>query len=390
MVGDYLSWRKIQANQNDWDRIGGAQQAIVKGQLEDTEGGAHKALISAYSWALVPVEDRESGSLDLQAVKLGAYSPGKLIAPMVWEKLTSQSGLSQPVLLSLTPDALLKRYGPQAWPEVESWITTAQLWDRFTHQVALPQLARQQVLLETLQLGQREGLFAIGHLNDASSPRDQRDSYPGLYFEESNLPPNVPGMGERWLLLRPAMYQQIANQPALVRSSEITNAIQELAVEGQPLKVSAVHNMVKAKKGDNMDDDSFHAVLPQAVKEIRATFRAEPTGEGLSTLPGEAEEVMNGFLVVGTSPPQPKPSAGRTISVKGKLRSVAELGPLYKKVLQLLSSQNPKEFRIFIDVSATFERDPGAGFDASLEEGFDETEFPGLTLEDSKDTPDLY
>ena len=383
LARDYLSWRKIQRNPSDWDRIGGAQQALVKEQLEETESATLKALIGAYAWAAVPTEDPRSGKLDLQWVSLGGYRPGKLIAPLAWERLTSESGQGQYILASLTAETLLQRYGPRAWPESETWVTTIQLWERFTRQVGLPMLVSQQVLLDTLRLGQREGFLAIGHLNDESSPRDQRDSYLDLYYKEKELLPNVPGIGERWVLLRPAMYHQVADQPAQVSPVEIKEAVKELNGGNQPVRVSALYKYVKGRKQDNMDEASFYASLDATIKEKGAAYRVEVQGADLKSLPADKAQVLEGF-VVEESAPQSLPSSGRTIMVRGQLRSLSELASLYKNVLQLLSSQGPQKLNISLDVSAQFDKDPGAGFDASLAEGFKPEQFPGLTLTDSK------
>src|SRR5690606_10932051 len=121
-----------------------------------------------------------------------------------------------------------------AWPESEKWVTTAQLWDRFTSQVSLPILANEQVFLETLRQGQYEGLLSIGLLVDAQSPRDQRDSYLHLHFKEM-LPPNVPITGERWLIIRPAVYRQIAEQPEQVTPAVIVTAVAELGGGEHPI-----------------------------------------------------------------------------------------------------------------------------------------------------------
>ncbi len=380
---EYLSWRKIQKNPSDWERIGGSQQAVVKDQLEETQGAAHKALISAYRFAVLPTQT-SSGKLDLKAFKLGAYGPGKLVAPMVWERLTSLGGAVQPVLTSLTAEILLQRYAPQAWPDTESWVTTAQLWERFARQVGLPMLARGQVLLDTLQQGQRESRFAIGHLADESSQRDQRDSYVALYFEDKSLPPNTPEIGERWLLLRPAMYHQIAEQPAQVTPSDVAQAIKELAEPGQLLRASAIYKYVKAGKHEHMDDGSFTASLAEAIKQPSAAYRTDADAVDTKVLPQTLEALLDGFVVVRTAPTPPIAVKGRSVSVKGKLASLSELARLYKNVLNLLDSQHPEELRLSIDASAKFKEDPGAGFDASLADGFDQAEFPGLVLTDSK------
>lgn len=382
MACEYLSWRKIEKNPTDWDRIGGAQQALVKEQRDETQSAALKGLISAFTWAVVPTETA-SRKLDLMPLRLSGYGPGKVISTMVWERLTSESGARQPILATLTAETLLQRYALQAWPESETWVTTAQLWERFTRQVALPMLARQEVLLDTLQQGQRESLLAFGHLHDEASPRDQRDSYLGMYFEDKALPPNTPAIGERWLVMRPPMYRQIANQPAQVTPVEVAEAIKELANGNQAVKVATLYNYVKGRKHDNMDDPSFHTSLAVAIRESRAAYRADPQGADEKTVPRDAEAALNGYVVLPTTTSTPSPS-GRVITVKGKLQSLNDLAPLFNKVLKLLHSQNPEEFSIAVDVVARYKDDPGAGFDAALQDGFDPKAFPGLVVRDSK------
>jgi len=48
-AADFLGWRKIQTNPADWDRIGGAQQAVVKEQMENSESATLQAVTQAYS-----------------------------------------------------------------------------------------------------------------------------------------------------------------------------------------------------------------------------------------------------------------------------------------------------------------------------------------------------
>jgi len=235
-----------------------------------------------------------------------------------------------------------------------------------------------------LQQGQRESRFAIGHLADESSQRDQRDSYVALYFEDKSLPPNTPEIGERWLLLRPAMYHQIAEQPAQVTPSDVAQAIKELAEPGQLLRASAIYKYVKAGKHEHMDDGSFTASLAEAIKQPSAAYRTDADAVDTKVLPQTLEALLDGFVVVRTAPTPPIAVKGRSVSVKGKLASLSELARLYKNVLNLLDSQHPEELRLSIDASAKFKEDPGAGFDASLADGFDQAEFPGLVLTDSK------
>lgn len=378
LAGEYLSWRKVQTNQSDWDRIGGAQQTIVKENLEATESAALQAMIHAYCWALVPDEDRVTGKLGLRAVPLGTYGPGKTITPMVWETLTAKAAGAQWLLTNLTAETFLERYGKLAWPESEKWVTTAQLWTRFTSQVALPTLVNDQALLEMLRQGQQEGLLAIGSLTDAQAPRDQRDSYAHLYFKET-MPLNVPVLGDRWLVLRPEGYNQIAEQPEQVKSEGIVGAIGDIGAGDQPVSVKGIRNYLA--KDRKIDEASFVQAIKTLVQEQQYEYRVD--GVVLPDLPEDPEQLFQGTLAKRKGPP-PAPAQGRTIEIQGTLGSVNDVGPFYTKLLKPLSTQQPTTLTIEVKVLAHFAKDPGGGLDATLDDGFHGGAFPGLTRKDSK------
>lgn len=375
---DYLSWRKIQTNATDWERIGGTQQLHVKEQMENTESATLQAIIRAYGWVLVPSESKSGASLAFNPVQLGLYGPGKLIAPMVWDTLTAKTPTAQWLLTTLTAETFLERYGAQAWPESEKWVTTAQLWNRFTSQVGLPVLANEQALLNMLNQGQHEGLLAIGSLTDAQAPRDERDSYQHLYFQET-MPPNLPIAGERWLVMRPQVYKQIAEQPEQITPDEIRVAVEALGGGEQPVKVSALYNYVA--KGRTIDEASFRGSLAGLVKGKEYVYQLDD--QRVTDLPQDDAWSLGGKLIKEKAPP-PLSKHGRTIVIQGTLASINEMGPLFTKILRPLASQQPTELDIELTVRAHFEEDPGSGLDAALDDGFDNNAFPGLTRNDSK------
>jgi hypothetical protein len=378
LVVDYLSWRKIQKNQTDWDRIGGTQQLLVKEQMESTESAALQAIIQAYGWVLVPAEDRVSAGLALRPVPLGTYGPGRLIASMVWDTVTAKTPAAQWVLTTLTAETFLERYSPQAWPESEKWVTTAQLWNRFTSQVGLPVLSAERALLEMLNQGQHEGLLAVGSLTDAQAPRDQRDSYAHLYFRET-MPPNVPDIGERWLVMRPQVYRQIAEQPEQVTPDEIRLAVEALGGGEQPVQLRALHNYMA--KGRAIDAVSFRKSLAGLIEGKEYTYQVGD--QGTTGLPQDDAPILEGKLIKEQAPP-PLPKHGRTIVIQGALQSINDVGPFFKRILQPIASQQPTQLTIEVKVHAHFEQDPGSGLDAALDDGFDKDAFPGLSRKDSK------
>jgi len=377
---DYLSWRRIQHNAADWDRIGATQQALVKEQLENTKSAASQSITSAYSWALVPIEDKLRIGLAFKSVPLGTYGPGKKIAPMVWDTLTARTPTAQWLLNTLTAETFIERYGAKAWPESEKWVTTAQLWGRFTSQVGLPLLTNEQVLLSMLNQGQHEGMLAIGHLTDAQAPRDQRDSYLHLYFKET-MPPNVPVVGERWLVMRAQVYRQIAEQPEQVTADEIVIAVEKLGGGEHPVTVKAVQMIVASDHRNNIDEASFQQALGMVIRENRLGFRVGDTK--MPIIPQDNAEALKGVLIKEHAP-SPPPRSGRTIVIQGALRSISDVGPFFKRVLQPIGSQQPDELSIEVNVRAHFEQDPGSGLDAALDDGFDNDAFPGLSRKDSK------
>jgi hypothetical protein len=348
--------------------------------MENSESATLKAVTQAYSWALIPAEDKVSAKLTLNPMPLGLYGPGKQVASMVWDSLTSKTVGTQSLLKDLTAETFLERYGVKAWPESEKWVTTAQLWDRFTSQVGLPILANEQVFLDTLRDGQYEGLLSIGLLVDAQSPRDQRDSYLHLHFKET-LPPYVPVIGERWLVMRSAVYRQIAEQPEQVTPVDIVTAVAELGGGEHPVTVQAVHKIVATNHHNNIDEPSFQMALAAVVKEQKLTYRLGD--QKVTELPEDETQLLTGVLVkekVSTI----HTKSGRTIVLKGELGSINEMGPFFKKILQPIASQKPTQLTITLNIFAHFDEDPGSGLDAALDDGFDNNAFPGLTREDSK------
>ncbi len=389
-VADYLAWQRIQRSTADWDRIGGAQQQLVKDNLESKGGTVRKALIDAYAWAAVPVEergaDRSSRKLGLRLVRMGAYGPGKLVAPMVWERLSGGDAGGQEILTGLTPDTLLERYGVRAWPDGEPWVTTRQLWDRFTQQVGLPMLSRREVLLDTLRLGQREGKFAIGHLHDETADRSSRDSYASLFLKDMAMPGNVPELGQRWLLLRPSMYDQITSQPTKVQPAEVVQGIRDLGGEVAPVTVKALKALIVERiKPAHLDEGSFHQSLDLAVREGGAAYRAGHDEPDAHALPTDVAAADKGFVrIPKDAPPLPPVSQGRTLSISGTI-AIGEIGNLYKNILQAINSQKPDDLTIKLTVNARFDKDLGSAFDAALDDGWKQGKaFPNLTLVDSK------
>jgi hypothetical protein len=374
-VADYLSWQKIQQNPADWDRIGATQQTVVKEQIEVTKSAALQATISAYSWALLPREDAQGTRLAFRSVPLGAYGPGKTIAPMVWDSLTARTSTAQWLLKTLTAETFLERYGAKAWPESERCVTTGQLWQRFTSQVSLPSLANERVLIEMLRQGQQEGMLAIGSLTEAQAPHDQRDSYVHLYFKET-MEANVPVIGERWLVMRPKMYRQIAEQPEQVTSGEIMEALTALSGDEQRARVQQIRNYVA--KGRKIHEYSFHEAVTQLVKEQGFSFEVKGVA---AIVPDDTEQFLGGTLSRKRTAPPPS-KAGRTIVIRGELGSYKNMGAFYQKILQPIASQQPDQLTIELHIRAHFEEDPGSGLDASLDDGFDNDAFPGLRRED--------
>lgn len=380
-VADYLSWRTIQRNQTDWDRIGGVQQAQVKEALDTASGAALKAVTNAYSWVLIPVEDRAEerdggkARLALRPLPLGNYPPGKSIAPMVWDSLTAKVTGTQGLLKDLTPQTFLERYGRRAWPEAENWVTTTQLWERFTSQVGLPILAKDQVLLEMLRLGEYEGLFAIGLLLEVTSPREQRDSYVHLHYKDT-LPGNIPLIGDRWLVMRPSAYHQIANQPEHVQAADIVTAFTALGGNERPVPVQALHNYVAQGKRNNIDEASFQAALTAAFKENQLDYQVndQPAAQVVTHEDGS----LAGELVKRKSTTITPPKSGKTITVGGTLTKLDEFTKFYKSVLQPVYSQKPSTVTIEITVRAAFDEDPGSGLDAALDDGLDGGGLPGV------------
>jgi len=339
-----------------------------------------QAITSAYSHALIPVEDKRTNKLALQPVPLGTYGPGKYVAPMVWDSLTARISQSQWLLKELTPKTFLERYGRRAWPESERTVTTRELWTRFTTQVGLPLLTRQSVLLEMLRLGEYEGLFAIGLLIDEQSPRDQRDSYPQLHFKEQ-LQSNIPLVGERWIVMRPEAYKQVAEQPERVTAEDIVEAMEMLRGSQSAVSAKGVYEFVKSKHPHGIDGASYGEAVQKALKEHQLSYRED--GQVMAQVAADDPEALAGEFFRDTTPKGATPS-GRTIVISGSIDAGNEFVPLFQKIVKPLSSQNPTSQKLQLTLTVQFNEDPGGTLDISLAEMFDKDAFPGLRLEDSK------
>jgi hypothetical protein len=209
-------------------------------------------------------------------------------------------------------------------------------------------------------------------------PREQRDSYQHLYFKEI-MPPNVPIVGERWLVMRPQVYQQIAEQPEQVTPDEIRIAVEALSGGEQPVRVQAPHNCVA--KDRTIDEASFRESLAGLIEGKEYGYQLDD--QRITDLAQEGAWSMEGKLIKEKAPPL-LPKHGRTIVIQGTLDSLNDMGPLFTKILRPLASQQPAELTIELKVQAHFEEDPGSGLDAALDDGFDNHAFPGLSRQDSK------
>ncbi len=379
LAADYLSWRKIQTNPDDWDRIGG-QQELVKTQLSETEGATLQAITNAYNYALVPAEDKSTAKLALQPVPLGTYGPGKYVAPMVWDSLTAKISQSQWLLKELTAETFLERYGRKAWPESEKYVTTAQLWERFTTQVGLPILTREGVLLEMLRQGVYEGVLAIGLLVDAAGSRAERDSYVQLHFKEG-LMTNVPLIGERWIVMRPEAWGEIAEQPERVTVEDILEAVETLRGSQPSVSAKGVYQIVKTKHPHGIDNVSYVEAVQKVLKENQLSYKED--GQTLSQVAVDDPEALAGEFFKDTTV-KLKTQDGRTIVIRGSIDPGKDFASLFQKIVKPLSNQNPTSMGMELTITAQFNEDPGSGLDVILDDAFDHNAFPGLRREDSK------
>ena len=381
---EYLSWRKIQDDAGEWERIGGAQQEIVKQKLTDSTGAVRKAIPSAFSWAgvptAIPATNGGGSKLDVSLTKLGIYIAGQTIVQRVWDRLTSK-GTDQ-ILQELGPEHMLERYGRYLWPETELWVTEDQLWQRFCRQVALPMLASRGVLKETLKAGQRLGIFALGQLADEKADRNQRDSYIGLFLKEE-MPYNVPLQGQRWLVMREELYRRLLDSPVPVTAADVRPLLEPYAERGKPVEVGLLVDQVTGLHNGKVDPTSVRTAIAEALKSQHMVYSLSIDGKSLADLPVHIGEDTAGYFVLPTTGPEP-PKQGRVIQVSGAI-TIGQLPQLFNSLLKPLNSQNPADFTISIEATVRYEKDPGSAFDATLKDSFKQEQFPKIKMVDSKE-----
>ncbi len=380
---EYLSWRKIQDDAGEWERIGGAQQEIVKQKVADGKGAVYKAIPSAFSWAgaptAIPATNGGGSKLDVTLTKLGIYIAGQTIVQRVWDRLTSKG--ADHILQELGPEHMLERYGRYLWSETELWVTEDQLWQRFCRQVALPMLAGRGVLKETLKAGQRLGVFALGQLADEKADRNQRDSYLDLFFRDE-MPPNVSLQGQRWLVMREELYRRLLDSPVPVTAADVRPLLEPYAERGRTVEASLLVAQVVGLHSGKVDATSVRAAVVEAVRSQRMIYSLSADGKTPAELPMQINQDTPGYFAAPAAAPEP-PKQGRVIQVSGAI-SISQLPQLFNSLLKPLNSQNPAEFTIHIEVTVRYDKDPGSAFDATLKDSFKQAQFPNVKVADSK------
>jgi hypothetical protein len=152
--------------------------------------------------------------------------------------------------------------------------------------------------------------------------------------------------------------------------------IAPLGGDEQIAKVQQIRNYVA--KGRKIDEGSFQQAVNRVIKEQGFSFEVNGV---TAAIPEDTEQILVGTLSKKKTPP-PAPKAGRTIVIRGTLASHNDMGPFFKRILQPIASQQPDKLTIELHIRAHFEKDPGSGLDATLDDGFDNDAFPGLRREE--------
>ena len=316
-------------------------------------------------------------------IRAGNYSPGEHVPEVVWQKLTDDHSSDQAIFTELTSQTFIDRYRSDAWKKGAPTVTTRSLWERFAKQLSLPKLASESTLLVMLRKGQEEKRFGVGELETDTSSIANRNSYLALYRGHESPGPNVPALGQRWVVIDNDLYTQLSQsepKPVIVDAAQLFAVVQDLLPDGdgKSIPVPAVTKHFKdANPGLDVDINSVLQAIKDAVGDGLIVCK---TAKDATIAEQEVHDAKDLSMIQSLALPAGVKKGTVTVSASGELE-LSGIGPLFKELLQPLNGQKPKTMRIRVNVTAIFDSASGAGLDTIVEEAKSRTELKGLSID---------
>ncbi len=233
-----------------------------------------------------------------------------------------------------------------------------------------------------LRYGQEEELWGLGELETDSSPVDQRNSYLALLRGDGNPGPNVPSMGQRWVVIDNELFSQLSQakpKPIAVDSSQLFSVARDLLVDGTEKSVPVpeiIKQFEDANPGSEIDIDS----VLQAIKDAVAGGLIEcRTGEDTTIAAREIQKATDLTMIPRLALPVGVRKGTVTVTAIGELE-ITGIAPLYKELLQPLDGQGPKSLKIRVNVTAVFDSAVGSGLDTIVDEAKSKNELKGIDI----------
>ena len=174
-VRQYLAWHSIVNGENRIENLSGDRLRQTQNSIRTAEAEIRTALVSAYRWAMAPVQDDpQKAEYRMNVLQINARDTGEII------QSAFNTFIKEEVLVeNISPSALTSMLDQYVWKNetYRDHIDIDTLWDMMTNNVYMHRLRNKDVLMRGIEQGvtEREFGYAASHYGD---------DYKGLRFGE--------------------------------------------------------------------------------------------------------------------------------------------------------------------------------------------------------------
>ena len=210
-VKQYLAWHSIVNGENQLENLSGDRLRQAQNSIRTAESEIRTALISAYRWALAPVQDDpQKAEYRMTKLQINAQDTGEIIQSAFTMFIEEEA-----LVENISPSALTSMLNQYVWNNetYRDHIDIDTLWDMMTNNVYMHRLRNKDVLIDCIKQGVTERKFgyAASHYND---------DYKDLCFGEPMSDAPMIADGVSGLLVNPEMAQLIIDETPEEKTSE--------------------------------------------------------------------------------------------------------------------------------------------------------------------------
>ena len=202
-VRQYLAWYSIVNGENRLENLSGDRLRQAQNSIRTAESEIRTALVSAYRWAMAPVQDDpQKAEYRMNELQINAQDTGEIIQS-AFNMFIEEEALVE----NISPSALTSMLNQYVWNNdtYRDHIDIDTLWDMMTNHIYLHRLRNKDVLMRGIEQGVTERKFGY-----AESHYD--DDYKGLRFGEPMSDEPIMADSISGLLVNPEMAQLIIDE----------------------------------------------------------------------------------------------------------------------------------------------------------------------------------